>query len=97
KVVELQEIEDQAPSGPSMPIGLPEDMEALHDAAEASQSNARLVRKYAQTLEKGVEKDSDLGEAAELLYDIAVVLVQDISEQTRMVTELQDKFASEDT
>ena len=96
KVTELQEIEDQAPAGPTVPIGVSEDIEALQDAAAASKSNARLVRKYAQTLEKGVDKGGDLGEAAELLYDIAVVLVQDITEQVRMVTELQDKFGSED-
>ena len=54
------------------------------------------MRKYAQTLEKKLDKESDLGEAADLLYDIAVVLVSDITEQVRMVNELQDKLFSEE-
>ena len=96
RVAELQAIEDKAPTGPSMPEGVGEDVEALMDAAAASKSNARLVRKYAQTLEKKLDKESDLGEAADLLYDIAVVLVSDITEQVRMVNELQDKLFSEE-
>ncbi|MCO4761252.1 MAG: FHA domain-containing protein [Myxococcales bacterium] len=96
RVAELQEIEDKAPSGPTIPIGVDEDIEALQDAAAASKSNARLVRKYAQTLEKSLDKESDLGEAADLLYDIAVVLVQDITEQVRMVKELEHKLISEE-
>ncbi len=96
RVAELQAIEDKPPAGPSLPDGVIEDVEALVDAAAASKSNARLVRKYAQTLEKKLDKESDLGEAADLLYDIAVVLVSDITEQVRMAQELQDKLSSEE-
>lgn len=96
RVAELQQIEDKPAAGPGIPPGVDEDVEALIDAAAASKSNARLVRKYAQTLEKKLDKESDLGEAADLLYDIAVVLVSDITEQVRMVNELQDKLFSEE-
>ena len=77
-----------------MPPDLIEDVEALVDAVDASKSNAKLVRKYAQQLEKGLPKEEDLGETAEMLYDIAVVLLQDIGEQARTIHEIQDALES---
>ena len=63
-----------------------EDVESLVDATAAAKANARIVRKYAANLEKGI--DGDLAEDAELLYDTAVVLVQDLGEQERVVKDL---------
>lgn len=92
RVIELQAIEPEV-KGTILPDGLMEELEGLADAITAARQNARLVRKYASQLEKGVGQDGDLGEAASLLYDIAVVLVQDIVEQERVVHEVQEKLA----
>ena len=70
-----------------------ETMEALADAVAASKSNATLVRRYAQQMEKQKAASPEVAEAVELMNDIAIVLAQDLSEQERMVTTLRRDLA----
>ena len=85
KLDELQAMEPEA-AGPVLSPELREDVESLIDACAAAKANARIVRKYAQNIEKVA--DGQLADDAEMLYDTAVVLVQDLGEQERVVKEL---------
>ena len=96
RVLELQSIEPE-PKGPSLPPTLIEDMESLADAVGASRQNARLVRKYSSQLDQQLRNEGEAGEAASLLYDIAVVLAQDIGEQERLVREVQEQLTGGET
>lgn len=77
------------PKGVTISPQVLETLEALVDAVAASKSNATLVRRYAQQLEKHKNTIGEAGESVELMSDIAVVLAQDLSEQERMVQGLQ--------
>jgi predicted RNase H-like nuclease (RuvC/YqgF family) len=73
-----------------------EAFEALVDAVAASKSNAILVRRYAQQLEKsGVGQKSETGEAIDMMNDIAIVLAQDLIEQERMVVGLRHDLGAD--
>ena len=66
-----------------------ETLDALVDAVAASKSNATLVRRYSQQVEKAGKAGEAAGEVAELLSDIAIVLAQDLVEQERMIATLR--------
>ena len=81
--------ENQAPKGPTVPADVPETLEALADTVSASASNANLVKRYAQQMEKHKAATGDLGDSIELMNDIAIVLAQDLKEQERMVASVR--------
>jgi chromosome segregation ATPase len=83
-----------APKGPVVTPEVSETLEALADTVAASKSNATLVRRYAQQMEKHKSAAGDMAEAVELMNDIAIVLAQDLSEQERMVGMLQKNLSN---
>lgn len=88
----LTTAEAAANKGPVVTAETAETLEALADAVAASKSNATLVRRYAQKMEKHAAATGDLGESIELMNDIAIVLAQDLTEQERMVTDLRKEL-----
>ncbi len=95
RIEELQDLEpEEEVAAPAFTEEQMEDVQSLIDAAAASKANARLVRKYAQNIEKAAE--GELAEDAELLYDTAIVLVQDLGEQERTVRELFGSLKGDD-
>jgi len=88
----LTTAEATANKSPVVTAETAETLEALADAVAASKSNATLVRRYAQKMEKHAAATGDLGESIELMNDIAIVLAQDLTEQERMVTALRKEL-----
>ncbi|MSP91609.1 MAG: FHA domain-containing protein [Myxococcales bacterium] len=86
--------ENQAPKGPTVPADVPETLEALADTVSASASNANLIKRYAQQMEKHKAAAGDLGDSIELMNDIAIVLAQDLKEQERMVASVRKSLGS---
>ncbi len=89
RAAELLHAETSKPAQPVMGPVVTETLEALVDAVVASKSNATLVRRYAQQLEKHKTTLPEMAESLELMNDIAIVLAQDLTEQERMVGTLK--------
>lgn len=98
---ELRTLLDAAPGHAVPSEELLEDLEALTDAADASRSNARLVRRYAEHIERDARAATDdaatekLRESVEMVVDTAVVLAQDLSEQARLLTAVRQRLGAE--
>ncbi len=79
----------QTPAAFEVSAAAVEALDALGDAVAASKSNATLVRRYAQQMEKHRAAVPEAEESIELMNDIAIVLAQDLVEQERMVVALK--------
>jgi chromosome segregation ATPase len=87
---------EQKPAAPVVTGETRETLESLVDAVAAAKSNATLVRRYAQSLEKHKGAAPELAESVDLMNDIAIVLAQDLGEQERVIQQLQRELVADD-
>ena len=85
------------PKSAALPVDLADTVESLLDAAVAARSNAAVVRRYAADLAGQHAKWPELADTLELVNDIASVLANDLTEQTRALELLHRSLVSADT